>query len=713
MALDPSTSIPNLAARLRQTRVDLRRDLEISRHLFRGAPSYVVRDPVTGQSHCFSLADYRVLVSLDSSRPLGNIFETLVRSGDLLDTQEDRFYEFILFLHRASFLNLPITDGRSLYRRYKARRSAKQRARVFSFVYLDIPFWNPDAFLGRTLRFARPLFSRWFFLAWLMLVVGAVCTGFSRRHELLDPLSGLLAAQNLVIMWFTLVGLKLIHELGHAYACKYYGLHVPTLGVYLVAGVPCAYVDASASWSLTDRRKRIVICLAGMYFETIVSSMAMFVWAMTPPGLLNATAFNVIFLASAATVVFNINPLMRYDGYFVLCDLCEIANLGQRANEYVAATLKKWLLGIPRQEPIQERRLRLILLTYGLLAPCYRVLVLIAITTVLASRFFMVGLILGVLYLGYMLARLLKQLTDYLWRAQETAPVRRRAVALSVAAMVGAPCLAAAIPVRLAVQTSGVVFAGKETVVRAETPGFVVAVNAQSGQAVTTGVRLVQFSNDSVAEQLAEAQARLAAAEVRRDAYRFSEPAKAIEEQQRVAAYRQEVQRRTQQAEALEVYAPADGHLVTCLRPTDVGCHIPAGGEIATIVSGAAEVRALVSEDDVFAVRPRVGQAVECRVASESDRTITGVIERVSAAGDRRIELPTLTHVAGGDIAVSADSGEAMQPYFLLVVRLAHDDTLALRHGMTATICLPARRESIGIHLYRRVSRFITTIRKA
>lgn len=713
MAVNSSTSVPNLAARLRQTRVDLRRDLEISRHLFRGEPSYVMRDPVTGQSHCFSFADYRVLVSLDPDQSLGQIFEKLVRRGDLLDTQEDRFYEFILFLHRANFLNLPLTDGRSLYRRFVARRSAKQRARVFSFVYLDIPFWNPDAFLGRTLRFVKPLFSRWFFFAWLLLVVGAICTGFARRHELLDPLSGLLAAQNLLLMWFTLAGLKLIHELGHAYACKHYGLHVPTLGVYLVAGVPCAYVDASASWSLSDRGKRIVISLAGMYFEMIVSATAMFVWAMTPPGLLNAMAFNIIFLASAATVVFNINPLMRYDGYFVLCDLCEIANLGQRSNEYVAASLKRWLLGIPRREPIRDRRLRLILLSYGLLAPGYRIFVLIAIATVLASRFFLVGLILGIVYLGYLLARVLKQMTDYLWRAEETAPVRRRAVALSVVAIAGAPCLAAAIPVRLAIQTPGVVFAGRETVVRAETPGFVVAVSAHSGQDITIGDPLVQFSNDTVAEQLAEAQARLTAAAVRRDAYRFSEPATAMEEQQRAAAYQQEVQRRTQQVAALDVRAPAGGRLVTCLRPTEVGCYIPSGGEIATIVSGIAEIRALLREDDVFAVRPRVGQVVECRVASEAGRTLAGVIERVSAAGDRRIQLPALTHAAGGDIAVSPESGEATQPYFLLVVRLADGDSPGLHHGMTATICLPARRESIAIHLYRRLARFVDTIRKA
>lgn len=713
MAVNPASSVPNLASRLRHTHVDLRRDLEISRHVFRGAASYVVRDPVTGQSHCFGVADYRILVSLDSSQPLGRVFESLVKNGELLESQENGFYDFILFLHRSGFLNLPIADGRALYRRFKARRSARQRSRIFSFIYLDIPFWNPDVFLGQTVRFVKPLFSRRFFLAWLLLVSGAISVGVTRRHELADPLSGLLAAQNLVVMWFTLVGLKMIHELGHAYACKHYGLHVPTLGVYLVAGIPCAYVDASASWSLPERRKRIVIGLAGMYFETVISATAMFIWAITPPGLLNAIAFNAIFLASTATILFNLNPLMRYDGYFVLSDLCEIPNLGQRANEYVAATLKKWLLGLSIREPIKERRLRLILLSYGLAAPCYRVIVLIAITTVLASRFFLVGLVLGALYLGYMLARLLRQLTDYLWRSAETAPVRRRAVALSVAAIVGIPSLAAIIPVRVAVQTPGVVFAGEQSVARAETAGFVTAVSAQGGQTISGGERLVELSNDTVAEQRLEAEARLLAAEVRRDAYRFNEPAKAIEEQRRATAYEEEVQRRTQQAAALDVRAPAGGHVVSCLLPTDVGRYIPAGGEIAMIVSGAAEVRALLSEDDILATRPQVGQVVECRTSGETGRTITGTVERVSAAGDRRIQLPTLTHVAGGGIAVSPENGEAMQPYFLLVIRLATKDALALRHGMTATVRLPARHEPIAMHLYRRVSRFIDTIRKA
>ena len=159
---------------------------------------------------------------------------------------------------------------------------------------------------------------------------------------------------NLPILWLALVGLKALHEFGHAYACRRFGGAVPEMGVVFIVLTPCAYVDASSSWKF-DRRSRVAVAMAGMYVEILIAGIFALVWAGTQPGLLHDVALNVVILASVSTVFLNINPLMKFDGYYIFSDLMSVFNLQERAYK----TLKGWigfvLLGQARQEDDYSR----------------------------------------------------------------------------------------------------------------------------------------------------------------------------------------------------------------------------------------------------------------------------------------------------------------------------------------------------------------------
>lgn len=706
-----TSAIPDLAARMRGLHVDLREDLDFSRQIHAGKPAYLVRDPVSFKTHRFDAEDYAVLTALDANQSLGATFKQLLEAGKLADDQEEKFYEFILSLHRAGFLNLPLADGRLLYQRFKAQQAMRRKNRFFSIICLDIPLWNPDRFLNQTVRYVRPVFSRAGAVVWAAVVALALYLAITRRHELAEPLTGLLAARNLLIMWAVLSCLKFFHEMGHAYACKYYGLHVPMLGVYLVVGTPCAYVDASASWGLPSRARRIFIALAGMYVEMFIAALALIVWAVTMPGLINSIAFNVALLASVTTVLFNLNPLMRYDGYFVLSDILNVPNLGQRAHAALAGFAKRRLLGMTPNEPVASSRHGGILLLYGMAAPLYRLFVMAAITVLLASRFYMIGLLMGVLYLAFTLVRQLRRMTAYLWFAEETAPVRGRAVACSVVGLVGVPAVLALLPIRISTQVSGVALAGVESVVRAETAGFVTEVLAEPGEVVRPDQPIVVLANDAVDETLTEARVRLEIAQLRRDAYRPIDPGKAMEEDHRVAACREELAHRRRQADALEIRTSQPGRVCRIVSKSDTGSFVPVGGEIAAVASGPSEVRALLDSDQFASVRPVAGQTVECRLASAPGRVVEGVIDRVGPAGERSIPLASLTHVAGGDIQVGA-TGDALQPYFLVVIRLDENHAVP-RHGAKVRVRMPGGFEPLALHCYRYVARFIDTLQKS
>ncbi|MBK8913506.1 MAG: HlyD family efflux transporter periplasmic adaptor subunit [Phycisphaerales bacterium] len=732
---------PRLADRLRNVRVSIRDDLTVTRHVLRGEPAYVVRDPLTFESHRFDAEDYAVFVSIDAARTLGETFDALVEQGRCGREAEEAFYQFVFGLHRLGFLQLPVADDAALYRRFSTRRDARNRQWATAFMSLKMPVCNPDEFLQRTLGFFRPLFTTTAFVLWLGLMLTAGVALYANWGRLHEPLAGVLTAGNLPLMWVTLIVLKTIHEFGHAYACRAFGAAVPEMGVILIFGTPCAYVDATASWSISSKRRRIIICLAGMYFESVAAALAVFVWAASGPGVLSSAAYNAMFLASVTTVLFNINPLMRYDGYYVLADLLEIPNLRQRATQFCTDLLKRVFVGVRLTHAAPtDLRLGATLLSFGVCAGVYRVVLIFAIIAIIASKLYLVGLLLGCLVAAGTLWKIGSKVFGYLWFAAETAPVRTRAVALSAALLLGVPAALLLIPVQTGVSASGVLGRAEELVVRAQTPGFVSSVQAEIGAPADRDAPLVVLENPEEQEALQVARGAARIAELRRDAALAVSTAAAAPLDQRVEAARAAANEQARRIAALEVRAPRDGDVLSALRPTEEGRYLHVGDAVATIAAGEWIVRALLSEDQTAAAEPRVGDRVEFRSAADPSSACFGVIERVTPSGSNRIAHPALTHLGGGPIAVNpagAGSGAsaagssaagagahpagaggvspasaiATQPYFEITVRIEPADGAVLAHGMTGRVRLSARSEPVGLHLFRRAVRFLDGLR--
>lgn len=700
---------PTLADRLRGVRIGLRDDLDVSRHVFRGEPCYIVRDPLTFQSHRFEPADYQILVAIDATRTLGQIFDDLVAAGELDAEDEERFYAFVFQLHRGGLLSLPVSDDKLLYRRLRARQDAKRRRRLLSLLFMQAPLWNPDVFLDRTMPMARFLFTRWFLCLWIIVIGAAGAIAASRWHEFVQPLNGVLASRNLPLIWITLIVLKVFHEFGHAYACKHFGGHVPEMGAYFIAGTPCAYVDATAAWSFPRRWQRMVVNFGGMYVEVFLAALATFVWAFTSPGLINSLAYNVIFLAGVTTILFNINPLMRYDGYYVFADLFEIPNLRSRAREYVLNVAKRRLLGVQAPKPDYTLGMRAVLFGYGVAATLYRTLVLVGIATLIATKVLFVGLLLAAAYIGSTLYGIGRRLFGYLWFAEETAPVRGRTIATSIVLIIAVPLGLGLIPVRVHVVAGGVLNTENETILRAETPGFVADTAVAPGQVVSAGDVLVKLENDDAYTALLQANTQLETAQLLREAFRYDKPDQVRAQQSQVESLLAERDRRRQQIDALVVTAPVSGRVIDTLEPQQVGEYIEVGQPLATIASGHWQVRVELTDEQLTACAPRVGDRVVFRPSGAPNKSITGRVERVRPAGTRKLDISPLTQFGGGDIVVS-ETGHAAQPYFEVTITLEPDGSVPLYDGTTGQVRFSAKHEPVGLYAYRSVVRFIDRI---
>lgn len=700
----PST-LPDLATRLCGIRVGVRADLEASRHVFRCRPYYIVRDPLTFQSQRFEPADYAILCRIRPDESLGVIFEQLVADGTLTRDDEQRFYEFVFSLHRLTFLNLPISDEALLYKRHEARRRQVARQRWLSVLFLQIPLVNPDSFLRRTLPLASWLFTEAAFAAWCALIVLAGSVAFARSDELFQPLTGILASSNLFVMWATLVTLKALHELGHAYACRAFGGHVPEMGVFLILFTPCAYVDATASWGFPSKWHRLVVCLAGMYVESICASIAVFVWAFTEPGLINAIAFNVIFLASTTTILFNINPLMRYDGYYILTDLIETPNLRKRSQDALARFAKRILLGIaPKQSRSREGR-SIGVAVFGAAGAIYKVLLTLGIGAALSLKFGMAGMIAGALYVCFFVVRIGRMLFSYLTRSEETAPIRGRAVMVGMAGVLVVASALFAVPIRFGAYCPAAVRAETQVSVRTRVPGFVERVSVRPEQTVDQHDPLCTLVNDDTALADTEAGYDVDRARLLVDATVAIDPARAVIERERLKAAEAAAQERKRDADSLRIVAPIHGRVAGALRERNLGAYLPAGTEIALLMDGPWQVQAYLSENEFTEIRPRLGDRAEFRAEGTSEKTLGGTIVTIEPAGRRLMEATGLTQLGGGGIAVDPLTNQASQPYFRVTLMLDREID-NLRIGMKGVVRFETEWEPMGLGLVRRVLRF-------
>lgn len=697
----------SIAERLKDVRVEARADLDISRHVFMEEPAYILRDPVSFQSHRFSIEDYRILSALRGDRTLAEVFQTLVEQGELTAEDQELFFEFVVSMQKLGLLTAPFTDGASLYKRHMGKVKAKQKSLPMQIMSFKISVFNPDRFLTRAMPYAKFLFTRAFFLVWCVLVATCIGIVWTRRDAFSDSLSGLLAASNIPILWSTLVVLKALHEFGHGFACKNYGGHVPDMGAMFMMGTPCAYVDASSSWSFSRRWPRVVVGLGGMYFESLAAIIATFVWASTGPGVVNSIMHQVIVLASVVTIGFNINPLMRYDGYYILGDLLGLPNLRQMAIKRVQGLAKHYLLGLPKPNPEMNWSLKAILTVFGSLASLYKISITIGLCTVIALKLYWVGLIMGGVMMATTIFGIVSKACKYLWFAKEIAHVRPRAIAYSVVLLASGPLVLLFAPVPGQVEAYGLVATEHEQIVRLETGATVADLLVAPGDEVTPGTPLVQLENDELRDSLRIAEAELAKVQMELKAIGKTDPVEATKLTCQIEYLKTQVLDAREKLSELEVFAQQEGRIVQSV-PTHVrAAYIPAGEPIVTVGAGRWLVKAIVNASDLADSRPTEGQMVQCKFQAQAGKTIYGRLVKVSPSGTNLVEMPALTQLGGGTIAVDPSTMMAQEPFFELVIEIDEAQaTEFLAHGMVANVRFQRGYESVGWFLYRQVLRF-------
>lgn len=649
----------------------LRGHAQVSRHFYRGQLWYVLQDQSSRRVHRFAPAAYAVIGLMDGHRTVEEIWDAAcAKLGDEAPSQEE-VIRLLSQLHGADVLQCEIPpDVDEMLRRRDKMRGMKLIQLLMSPLSAKFPLFDPERFLTATLPFARPLFTWYGALLWLALVAGAVVLAGMHWEELTrDITDRVLAPQNLVLIWLTFPVLKALHEFGHAYAVKRWGGEVHEMGVMLLVLMPVPYVDASSASAFREKYPRVVVGSAGMLVEAAVAAAAMFVWVNVEPGLVRSVAYNVMLIAGVSTVLFNANPLLRFDGYYIFGDLIEIPNLRTRAHRYFMHLVERHLLGmkdLPEPEGTAGEKRWFVLFTVA--SFIYRMFVTFAIVLLIAGKYFIFGVILAAFaVVGALVLPLAKALMFLVSNPR----MRRNRVRSAAGVGIVIASLAALlfyVPAPMWTRAEGVIWVPEQAIVRPGTEGFVATVVAQPNAQVRQGDTILRLEEPLLAAHIRVLQARVAQYEAEYDAQRFDENGRVRAELTRetLRATQAELDRAQEKAGALEVRAPVEGRLVLALADDLPARFVRQGQDLAYIVDGSQmTARVVVPQQDIDLVRSRT-RAIEVRLTEDLGEIMQARIRREVPAATATLPNLALSLDGGGKVALDPreKNPRALQKFF-------------------------------------------------
>lgn len=678
-----------LSSSARRLPIRKRPDLVAQRQRYEGEVYWVVKDPVGLNYFRFQEEEFFLLNQLDGQSSLDEIKARFEAEFPPQKITLEELQQFIGMLHRSGLVVAAAPEqGRQLLKRRQQRRKQELINALSNILAIRFRGIDPERLLNALYPWVRwmfhPVFAVGCLVLWIaaLLLVAAEFRVFLARlptfHQFFTPTNALWLAATLAVT-------KILHEFGHGLSCKHFGGECHEMGVMLLVLTPCLYCNVSDSWMLPNRWHRAAIGAAGIFVELTLAALATFIWWFSEPGLINHLALNVMFVCSVSTVIFNGNPLLRYDGYYVLADILEIPNLRQKATQILSRTAAKWFLGIePPEDPFLPQRHHALFLAYSIAAVIYRWVVVLGILLFL-NHFFkpyrleIIGraIALGALY--GLVVQPLYQLGKFFYVPGRWTQVKKPRLAMTLVGTLVLLAFIIFVPLPYRVLCTCEIQPKDAAPVYVDVAGRLEEVFVRPGERVQAGQPLARLSDHELQIQIARLEslyrqyaARLAALERRRseDEAAANELPSLREALQTVA---QQLMEKKRDEQRLTLVAPRDGVVIpppwkvirddrdaplpewsgTPLEPRNLGAFFREGELFCTIADPQKmEAILVIDQADIEFVRP--GQSVRVKLDELPWKTLVGEIEEV-AKREAEMASPRLAGKAGGELPTKTD----------------------------------------------------------
>jgi len=682
--------------------------VQVHRQYFRGQMWYVLENPSNNEFSRISETAWQFIGMLDGRRTVADVWKTCNEQfGDAAPTQGEAIGLLgQLYCSNLLYAELP-PDSESLFNRYRTRVQREIQGFLANLLFVRIPLIDPDHFLERWVGIVGWLFSWLGLVLWLSLITTGLYFVVGNLNELVHQSSDILAPDNLALLYLSIILIKVCHEFGHAFACKRFGKRngaggqVHVMGIMFLVFVPLPYVDASSSWVFRKKWHRAAVGMAGVIVELAGAAVAAIVWANTSTGTLHIIAYNVMFVASISTLVFNANPLLRFDGYYVLSDLLEIPNLGQRSKNYIYYLVRKYFWAVKGlQNPANSLGEGFWFVFYGIVSTAYRVFICVRILLFLNNRLpkelsVLVPLFAASAIIAWVIVPV-GRFIRYLATSTELARTR----GLAMASVLGGLALTVGglgiLRVPDYCRVEGIVEPVALAIVHAESDGFVTSFLA-SEQQVTPGEQtLIEAVNPKLEAEKKSLLAELQGLQTKRRIAEMQETAAAQILTEHIDALQEKIARVDSELSSLRLQPTIAGTWVSPDIEKAKGRYLRRGEPIGVVASlDRVQIRATAGQD-LAGLMEQAYEQLDIRVKGRPEAMLRGKIEKILPAGQEVLPSQALGYAVGGSMPTLLQDPNGVrtaEKFFEILITPSPDSPVRLLCGqrIIARIQMPAK----------------------
>ncbi len=690
---------------LAQLKPRLSAQTRTARHVYRGEPTFIIQDQYSGRCHRFSRYAWEIIRRFDGDRDLQSIWQRMVdqkvqplpRQSDLVDLIDQ--------LIRLELIELEGAERQGVVAGQEARKARWKQVlqKVVMPLSIKLPIWDPDSFLSRNrwleTVLTHPLLLSAYLLIVLVGVVLAVGWWSEFQNNLLDAA---VLRENLILLVLTYPFIKAFHELAHAVLVRRWGGHVHEVGLMFLVFFPVPYVDATDASMFVKRYQRMAVGFAGIATELVLASLAMIVWVAAEPGILRAIAANIVIVGGISSLLFNGNPLVRFDAYYVLSDAWEIPNLGRRANDMFGYQLGRALLGWQR-DPAQEQMMNVCgrLIGYAITSFAYRMIIVVGISIYLTGILPLFGLLLVGLFVTMgILVPLVKSLRSG-WRKSSFHLMKGRFV-LALTGSIGLVVLLLGwMPMPSTTNFEALVLPRDESIVRVAETGQLSKPRLTAGTQVSVGQTLISVTNSDLPIRKKVLMARLDRYESQRQGV-YGATAELPKLDAVIAATQAEQERIDQRLEQLDVRAAVAGELQWHDGVMQGADYASRGEQIGLIRNDKLiQIRGYVTESVADRLRQST-ETVELRSGDGRHTYNQDISLQVLPSAVNELSDIAFTLDGGGQFARDGRDGEriaTLRPVVAVVLSVPDFAVRAFKERLYVRVSHP--QEPLANHIWR------------
>lgn len=678
--------------RIADQRITLRPSVRISRQEFRGEPWYVLHDPYINQFYRFPPEVYEFIARLSSRRTVDEIWNELVTHKPESAPTQGQIVNLLAQLYQGNLIHSDLPpDSVRLFERYEKRENKKIRMQMLNLLFARIPVYDPDRLLKSLLPLINILFSPLGFIVWITILGIGIKSLIDNFNLAMQQSQGILAPDNLFMLYAGIAIVKLIHEFGHSAAVRRFGGEVHTMGIMLIMLTPLPYMDATAAWAFRKRWKRILAGASGMLFELFIASIAMIVWAHTGDGLLHSLAYNMAFAASVSSIIFNINPLLKYDGYYMLSDLVDTPNLQQQGQLETKYLAEKYLFG--KKDAIavaSSGRESFLLVLYNIASTIYRFIVFGGLLLFVSTEMLLLSIIMGIyLFISWAIVPVVKFI-KYLVSDPGISRVRGRAVKVSSAILISVFLFLAFFPFPFRFKAPGILKAEDFQNVTNNTAGVVRKVCKTSGEHVNRGDTLYLMDNEEILFRRSEAAAAVSEVESNYRNALFSSQAELQPLDTRRRVLLEKLDYIDSQLVELTVRAPIDGIWYSPASIHFLNRWIPKGTSLGQLINKNKYLFvSVIPQKEIGQLFSRRVTGTVIRLRGQAAFPVLVDTMIIIPMEQNRLPSSALGFMGGGEIAVKTGDSSgtfAAEPFYEVRVGVVQDKNVALMHGRSGFV---------------------------